>query len=86
MRKLLILALILSPLTAVAEGNEGRFDWSLGQPSIVEDATSPCTDTAKVRYDWSLGQPTQVFNATATCTAEAPAPAGDNPHDVFWFD
>jgi hypothetical protein len=64
--------LLLTPFIALAvTGENTRFDWSLGQPTIVDDSTSACTDTAVARFDWVLGQPAIVHDATANCTAAA---------------
>lgn len=45
------------------------FNWSLGTPAVVYDATASCSGTAVVRFDWVLGQPAEVFDSTATCAA-----------------
>ncbi len=67
-----------------AAGEDVRWDWSLGEPTITDDPTSVCTDTGVARADWSLGQPTMVFDATANCTAAAAADV--QQQDIFWFD
>lgn len=75
-RLLLILIAFLFPLFAYAvAGQDDRFDWSLGRPTITTDATDDCTDTARARFDWVLGQPAIVHDATANCTL-ATASAG----------
>ena len=82
---LLILILLLpAPLLAIT-GNQTRFDWSLGQPTITDDATSACTDTAKARFDWVLGQPAIVHDATANCTAAVVAGGGAD-EEIIWFE
>ena len=71
-RYILLSLLLLTPFATFAvTGENTRFDWSLGTPSIVDDSTSACNDTAVARFDWSLGQPTIVHDATANCTAAA---------------
>ena len=86
MKYLFIIALFLFPLTLFAvTGEDVRWDWSLGQPTITDDPTNACTDTAVARFDWVLGEPTVVFDATATCTAiVAPTPAIADP-GIIWF-
>lgn len=85
MRYLLIIILLLIPINLFAvTGEDARFDWVLGQPAIVDDSTSACTDTAVARFDWVLGQPSVVFDATATCTA-AVAAAAVGGEDIIWF-
>lgn len=72
------LMLLLTPLTGEAiTGPEHREDWSLGNPSVVANATANCTDTATARFDWSLGQPAVVIDSTATCTSAAPVEASE---------
>ena len=86
MRYLLIIIIILIPFNVGAvTGEDVRWDWSLGEPTITDDPTNACSDTAVARFDWSLGQPTVVFDTTATCAA-APA-AAEDPADVgvIWF-
>ena len=69
---LLILGLLGLPFMAFAiTGDSARFDFSNGQPTIVDDTTTTCNNTATIRYDFSNGQPTGVFDTTATCTTAA---------------
>lgn len=83
MRYLLLIPLLLLPLNAQAiTGPTHREDWSSGQPSVVADATSNCTDTATARFDWVLGQPAVVFDATANCTAAVASVTG-NPRLII---
>lgn len=70
------LALLFTPFTGEAiTGPAHREDWSLGQPSVVANATENCTDTATARFDWVLGQPAVVIDSTANCTAAGGAAA-----------
>ena len=83
-RYTLLSLLALTPFVAFAvTGEDTRFDWSLGTPTIVDDSTSTCNDTAVARFDWSLGQPTIVHDATANCTAAA---AGVASSDALIID
>ena len=76
---LLIIAILCLPIVAFAiSGQNDRFDFSLGQPTITADGTSACTDTAVARFDFVLGQPAIVHDATANCTL-AVAEAGGSP-------
>lgn len=50
-------------------GEQVRFDWSWGQPTLTDDVTNLCNNQAVSRFDWSWGRPTIVYDATATCTA-----------------
>lgn len=73
----ILISFLLIP-THIDAANDSRFDWTLGQPAVMEDTTAICSDTATIRYDWVLGQPAPVFNATANCTsAEPPATGGE---------
>ncbi len=83
-----IASLLFLPLQSGAvTGEDVRWDWSLGEPSITDDPTSACDDTAVARFDWVLGEPSVVFDATANCEAVAPAPSGIiNRQDIIWFD
>ena len=72
----LLLILAFLPLVAFA-----RFDWVMGQPAVVYDATSATDPT---RFDWVQGQPALVYDATYT--APATGGGGDVKHDVFWYD
>ena len=77
MRYLLLIPLFFLPLPALAiTGPAHREDWSLGQPSVVADSTTSCTDTATARFDWVLGQPAVVIDSTANCTLAAVAVTG----------
>jgi hypothetical protein len=70
MRYLALIALFLSPFSALAiTGGSARFDFTQGAPSIVDNQTSLCTGATTVRYYFTSGQPSQVFDSTATCTA-----------------
>ena len=74
MKYLFIPILIITFLVGFGETDaleDVRFDWVLGQPVVVDDATANCTDKAIARFDWVLGQPSVVFDATANCTAAA---------------
>lgn len=85
MRYLLFIVLILAPLPALAlTGDAARFDFSQGQPAIVDDATSTCNSQATVRYDFVSGQPAPVFDSTATCTAAVAATT--NYPDIIFFE
>lgn len=70
MKKLFIIFGILAlPLTVFSvTGENARFDWSLGQPTITDDTTNTCNDTAVARFDWVLGQAAIVHDSTANCT------------------
>jgi len=70
MKYLLFLIIILAPLPLIAL-DAARFDWSWGNPAIVDDTSTTCNNQATVRYDWVWGEPVQVFDTTATCTAAA---------------
>ena len=86
MRYLLIFLAFLAPIQATAlTGGSARFDFTNGQPSIVDNQTSLCTGQTTVRYDFVSGQPAQVFDATATCTA-AGAAATSADAGVYFFD
>lgn len=77
MKKLfIIIGILCIPVSAIAE-NEAVFDFSLGVPMVMEDATSVCTDTATVRYEFTYGTPSPVFDATANCTAAGGAVVPD---------
>ena len=71
MRKILIIIGFLSiPLLGLAiTGDNARFDFTQGQPTIVDDTTSTCNNQATVRYDFTSGEPRGVYDTTATCTA-----------------
>lgn len=81
MRTLLIIPAILLlalPAQALAiAGQDTRFGFLLGTPSLTADATDECTNTAKARFDFVLGMPAVVYDATATCavTSTEPGPA-----------
>jgi len=80
--------LILTGLLAGAKteaADSGRFDWSLGQPTIVDDTVTTCSGTATVRYDWSLGQPLPVFDSTATCAAATPTGASTPNEEMILY-
>jgi hypothetical protein len=47
---------------AAITGGSARFDFTQGQPTIVDNQTSLCTGATTVRYDFTSGQPTQVFD------------------------
>ena len=82
----LILFLIPSLAFAVT-GENVRYDWSLGQPTITDNATSACNDTTVARFDWSLGQPSIVQDATANCTLAEVAVTVVAPRpQIIWFD
>ena len=83
----LILFLIPSLAFAVT-GENVRYDWSLGQPTITDDPTSSCNDTTVARFDWVLGQASIVHDATANCTLAEAAPTGiEAPRpQIVWFD
>lgn len=71
----LLIALILfvgmmMPVTLSA----ARFDWSLGQPVVVEDLDNATHGT---RYDWVLGQPTIVREDGSAAPAEPENPEGN---------
>lgn len=67
-RFLLILLTLFIPATAFAlSGDAVRFDFTDGQPAVVDDDTSICNHQPTVRYDFTQGQPDQVFDSTATC-------------------
>jgi len=76
----LIFALIIFSGTVFGgtELDAARFDWSLGQPTIVDDNDNTTHGT---RYDWSLGQPTIVREEETA----APAPAAAAVQSEFWF-
>lgn len=75
MRYLLLAILFLIPTTALAiTGDSSRFDFTNGQPAVVDDTTTTCDDTATIRYDFTSGVPTGVFDATANCVLAAQAP------------
>ena len=87
--KYLILSIILIPsLCFAVSGENVRYDWSWGQPTITDNATSACNDTTIARFDWSLGQPSIVQDATANCTLAEAAPTGvQAPRpQIIWFD
>jgi len=69
MKKLLIILTILCLPSPLIAANNARFDFTQGAPTVMEDTTSTCTDTATVRYDFTNGDPTPVFDSTANCTA-----------------
>jgi len=86
MKYLLLIIVFLLPAQALAiTGDAVRFDFSAGQPSIVDNTTSTCNNTATVMYAFSAGQPAQVFDSTATCTAEEPATGGRADDGIIWF-
>ena len=72
---------LLTPFFAFAITVEDvRFDFTNGQPTVVDDSTSACNDTAVARFDFTNGQPTVVFDSTANCTTAAvdnTAPSGN---------
>ena len=74
--KFLILTILFSFfLTGIwLQARAARFDWTLGEPSVVEDITSGTSDD-DTRYDWTLGQPDTVFDATFV--ADTGVTAGD---------
>lgn len=86
MRYLLLIAILIVPTQALAiTGDSARFDFSAGQPTIVDDSSSTCNNQATIRYDFVSGQPAQVFDSSATCTAVGGAtPATPSP--IIWFD
>jgi hypothetical protein len=87
MRLLFLLTIFLLPCTALAvTGDEARFDWSYGQPSIQADNTSTCNDTATARFEWSYGQPAILLDATANCTSAPGGGATSTVRDDFWND
>lgn len=63
-------------------GEEVRWDWVLGQPTVTDDPTNACSNETIARASWVLGQPAMVFDATATCGAVA-APTPD-PSSAQW--
>lgn len=83
---LLVLPLVfLLPASAGAvTGGSARFDFTNGQPAVVDNQTSTCNNQTTVRYDFTWGTPSPVFDTTATCTAAAAAPAVQQ--ETFWFD
>lgn len=85
MRYLLLALLLLLPAQASAiTGDAARFDFTSGQPSIVDNTTSTCNNQATIRYDFTAGQPAGVFDTTATCSAAAGTPAtGDG---IIWIN
>lgn len=75
-----IITAITIPLIAMAiTGDAHREDWSGGQPSVVDNSTTTCNNTATVRYDWSSGVPTEVIDSTATCASVASATITNPP-------
>ena len=72
MRYLIFTILILSITSVAYATNDARFDFSIGQPEVVENATS-ATGNCAIRYDFSRGQPMQMYDATASCPASATA-------------
>jgi len=86
MRYLLLLLFIVPFNIGAVTGEDVRFDWELGQPTVTVDPTSACTDTAVARFDWVLGEPSVVFDATANCTAAAADEDEIIKQNVFWFD
>lgn len=84
---LVALAYPFSPAQAVT-GEQARFDWNLGTPSVVDDTTTTCDNQSVARFDWSLGQPGVVYDSTATCTSGGgggPTEPSADP-GVYWFD
>ena len=65
MKYIFALILIAGGVFLGGETNAARFDWSNGQPAIVEDNVQTTHGT---RYDWVMGIPTIVRTAP---TAEA---------------
>ena len=77
MKYLLPLALFLLPVSAFA-----MFNWTMGQPGVVYDATSTTDPT---RFDWSMGQPSVVYDATYSATPPA-TPTLTGAEDVVWWE
>ena len=75
---------ILAPTALAVTGEDVRWDWELGEPTVTLDATAVCTDTAVARADWVLGEPTVVFDATANCTAAVAADVAEDD-GIIWF-
>ena len=70
MKKLLYIAIAFIPFVAFAvTGGSAKFDFTYGEPTIVDDQTSTCNDTATIRYDFVSGEPQGVLDATANCTS-----------------
>ncbi len=74
MRYLILTIIALSLLflghqAQAVTGENVLFDWSLGQPTLVDDVTNLCNNQAVALFDWVLGQPRVVYDVTATCTA-----------------
>lgn len=63
-----IFALTVLPVYAIT-GDNARFDFTNGQPTITDNTSSTCNNQAVVRYDFTNGQPTIVYDTTATCAA-----------------
>ena len=62
MRNLLI---IIAILTLPAITFAARFDFTNGQPAVVNDGT-PSDSFEQTRYDFTNGEPAGVYDATAT--------------------
>jgi hypothetical protein len=73
MRKLIIAILIISGLTIGTSLNSARFDWSLGEPTVIAD--NNLTSTTSDSYWWSLGEPTVMSSTTIGAVVPPPAAA-----------
>lgn len=74
MIKLILITIIIVSLFLVSDaqavtGEQIRFDWTWGQPTLTDDVTNLCNNQAVSRFDWVWGQPSIVYDVTATCTA-----------------
>lgn len=81
---ILPLFFLLPSSAGAVTGGSARFDFTNGQPAVVDNQTSTCNNQTTVRYDFTLGTPSPVFDTTATCTAAAETQIVKQ--DVFWFD
>lgn len=68
---LLIIAICFTPVFALAlTGDAARFDFTNGQPTIVDDSSTACKNETNLRYDFTNGQPTAVYDSTANLLNE----------------
>ena len=78
--KILLTLIILAGISMPVVLSAARFDWVLGQPTIIEDLDNTTHGT---RYDWVLGQPTIVREEE---TAAVAVTAGEDKQHIIWFD
>ncbi len=69
MRKLIVIILIIGGLSITQSLNSARFDWSLGESTVVAD--NDVTSTTSDSFWWSLGEPTVMSSTTVAVAPPA---------------